>query len=206
MSPTCMRFASNRARLRVMVLGAALIPLGAACESQAGDLIIDGEENTDFFVRVFLHGAVDADGVHEGAVGAFWPTTFIITQFDGGDPELGDVLRFDILSTLHAIPPHGEGPGGPYAPFDPPANHIFLAGEFAPGFHMMLFDPTEIRHESHVDLYAGELRFTVAGVGSAAGFTDYAVVLTGVHVVPAPSAMAVMCLGLFVGRRRRRAV
>ncbi len=205
MSSTWMRFAINGARVRVMVLGAALIPLGAACESQAGILTIEWVEDADSFVRLFTHGAVDADEVHEGAVGAFWPTTFFITQLDGGDPELGDVLRFDILSTVHAIPPHGEPPGAPYVPLPPP-NHVFIAGAFDPGLHTFLFDPVALPHEEHVDLYAGVLSFIVEGSGSLAGFTSYSVLLTGVHTVPAPSAMAVMCLGLFVARRRRRAV
>lgn len=204
MSSTWMRFAMHGARVRVMVLGAALIPLGAACGSQAGVLTIEWVEDTDSFVRLFTPGAVDANGVHRGAVGAFWPTTFFITALDGGDPEFGDVLRFDILSTVHAIPPHGEPPGAPYVPLPPP-NHVFIAGTFNPGFHTLLFDPVALPHEAHVDLYAGELSFTVAGTSALAGFTSYSVLLTGVHTVPAPSAMAVLCLGLFISRRRRRA-
>ncbi len=205
MSAMWTRLAMNGPRVRVMVLGAALIPLGAVCESYAGDLTIEWLEDADSFVRLFTHGAVDADAVHEGIVGEFWPTTFLITELDGGDPEFGDVLIFDILSTVHAIPPHGELPGLPYEPLLPPDN-IFAAGAFDPGLHTFLFDPVSLPHEEHFDLYAGELSFIVEGIGSDAGFTSYSVLLTGVHTVPAPGAMAVMCLGLFVARGRRRAV
>ena len=205
MSPMWTRLAMNGPRVRVMVVGAALISLGAVCESQAGNLTIEWVEDADSFVRLFTHGAVDADEFHEGIVGKFWPTTFFITELDGGDPEFGDVLIFDVLSTVHVIAPHGELPGLPYEPLLPP-NNIFIAGAFDPGLHTFLFDPVALAHEAHVDLYAGELSFIVEGTGSLAGFTSYSVLLTGVHTVPAPGAMAVMCLGLFVARRRRRKV
>ncbi|MFO0980833.1 MAG: CHRD domain-containing protein [Planctomycetota bacterium] len=139
-------------RLVRVILGIAVLAFPVRLGAAAG-IKFSYTDSTEKLTYAVVGGPIDADVPHVRTFGTFWPTSLTISEDAGA---IYDDLLFQ-QTTLHAIPPHGEGVG----------SAIFIDEDLSAygqsaGPHSFSMAMGIQHHGSHYDIYSLAAAINVA--------------------------------------------